>query len=133
MIVLAVCLFLLYTYVRLRLGLERRDFPTFVGNISIVGGQMVLGGLLLMFLGVYLGERGLDPLAWYGGDHQTHAVAGMAAQELGRAAEAAEHYRGCLAINDAEARCRSGLRRAEAAGPKGKKRKAGRKKGKQDL
>ena len=72
-------------------------------------------------------------LGRYGGDHQTHAVAGMAAQELGRAAEAAEHYRGCLAINDAEARCRSGLRKAEAAGPKGKKRKVGRKKGKQDL
>jgi len=72
-------------------------------------------------------------LARYGGDHRTHAVAGMAAQELGRAAEAAEHYRGCLAINDAEARCHSGLRKAKAAAPKGMKRKAGRKKGKQDL
>ena len=102
-------------------------WPTAVSRDAALARMTTLGD----FEGAY--KSLTRALARYGGDHRTHAVAGMAAQELGRAAEAAEHYRGCLVINDAEPQCRSGLRQAKAAAPKGKRRKAGRKKGKQEL
>lgn len=68
-LILAGALFLFYTYVRRKLGLEKRSFKTFAADALKVGAQMVLGGVLLALMGVWLGRKGLDPLSWYGAEY----------------------------------------------------------------
>ena len=61
--------FLLYTYVRFRVGYETRDFRTFLADVSKQAGQQMFGGALMVALGILLAERGQDALAWYGAEY----------------------------------------------------------------
>lgn len=72
--VLATGVFLLYTNVRRKLGLEKRGFKTFAADTLKVGAQMVLGGVLLALMGGYLGHIGLDALSWYGAEYPFEVV-----------------------------------------------------------
>jgi hypothetical protein len=67
-------LFLVYTYLRVRLGYERRNLATFVADVSKQGGQQAFGGVLMVVLGVLLAEGGLDSLAWYGAEYPFEIV-----------------------------------------------------------
>ena len=63
--------FLLYTYVRAKMGLEHRNLKTFVADCSKQGGQQAVGGVLMVVIGVILSQNeGLDALAWYGAEYR---------------------------------------------------------------
>tara|TARA_B110001452_G_scaffold178992_1_gene150196 strand:+ start:233 stop:928 length:696 start_codon:yes stop_codon:yes gene_type:complete len=63
------CIFLLYTWVQIRLGRETRDMRTIAADISKQGGQQAFGGLVMVALGVFLAHDSLDSLAWYGAEY----------------------------------------------------------------
>ena len=65
-ILIAGIIFLTYTAIRVRRGLERRDLKTFCADVSKQAGQQGLGGVLMVLVGLHLAESGFDSLAWYG-------------------------------------------------------------------
>jgi hypothetical protein len=65
-ILFAGVIFLAYTAIRVRRGLERRDLKTFCADVSKQAGQQGLGGVLMVLVGLHLAESGFDSLAWYG-------------------------------------------------------------------
>lgn len=68
-------LFLLFTYARKLRGAETRDLRTFAADCSKQALQQAFGGLLMAAVGVHLAsERGLDSLAWYGGEYPYELV-----------------------------------------------------------
>eukprot|EP00325_Prymnesiales_sp_UTEX-LB-985_P005326 CAMPEP_0174700400 /NCGR_PEP_ID=MMETSP1094-20130205/5359_1 /TAXON_ID=156173 /ORGANISM="Chrysochromulina brevifilum, Strain UTEX LB 985" /LENGTH=243 /DNA_ID=CAMNT_0015897869 /DNA_START=121 /DNA_END=852 /DNA_ORIENTATION=+ len=73
-ILVAVMLFLAYTFVRVRLGHEKRDIRTLAADFSKQAGQQMFGGALMVVLGVLLAERGLDALAWYGAEYPFEVI-----------------------------------------------------------
>jgi len=58
--------FLGWTWVRVRRGLETRDVRTFAADTSKQAGQQAMGGAMMVVLGHKLAEDGFSPLAWYG-------------------------------------------------------------------
>ena len=68
-IFIAALAFFAYTAIRVRLGRDKRDLRTFVADASKQGGQQMMGGTMMVLLGLHLSERGLSPLAWYGGQY----------------------------------------------------------------
>lgn len=73
-VALAGLLFLAYTAVRVRYGLERRDLRTFAADCTKQAGQQALGGTLMLLMGLRLAEDGLDALAWYGAEYPFEIV-----------------------------------------------------------
>ena len=73
-ILVAGLMFLLYTWVRVKQGVERRDLRTFVADVSKQAGQQAFGGVLMVVVGVFLAEGSLDPLAWYGAEYPFEIV-----------------------------------------------------------
>ena len=73
-VIIAGAIFLLYTYVRRKLGLERRSFRTFAADTVKVGAQLVLGGVCLALMGGWLSHKGLDSLSWYGAEYPFEVV-----------------------------------------------------------
>ena len=67
-ILIAALLFVLYTYVQIRRGVEKRSLRTLVADASKQAGQQAFGGAMMVMLGVFLAEGGYDSLAWYGAE-----------------------------------------------------------------
>lgn len=67
-------LFLLYTFVRVRRGIEIRDMRTFAADCSKQAGQQAFGGVMMVIVGEMLARNGLDGLAWYGAEYPFEIV-----------------------------------------------------------
>ena len=74
-ILMAASLFLLFTYVRVRRGIETRDFLTFCADSSKQAAQQMFGGALMALLGVVLAQHSSnDALSWYAAEYPFEIV-----------------------------------------------------------
>ena len=64
-ILAAVLLFMLYTWIQIRRGVEKRSLTTLVADASKQAGQQTFGGAMMVLLGVLLAHNKYDSLAWY--------------------------------------------------------------------
>jgi hypothetical protein len=64
-IMAAVLLFVLYTWIQIRRGVEKRSLTTLVADASKQAGQQAFGGAMMVVLGVLLAHHKYDSLAWY--------------------------------------------------------------------
>ena len=64
-IMAAVLLFVLYTWIQIRRGVEKRSLTTLVADASKQAGQQAFGGAMMVLLGVLLAHHKYDSLAWY--------------------------------------------------------------------
>ena len=64
-IMAAVLLFMLYTWIQIRRGVEKRSLTTLVADASKQAGQQAFGGAMMVLLGVLLAHHKYDSLAWY--------------------------------------------------------------------
>ena len=64
-IMAAVLLFVLYTWIQIRRGVEKRSLTTLVADASKQAGQQAFGGAMMVVLGVLLAHQKYDSLAWY--------------------------------------------------------------------
>ena len=56
-------LYALYTWVRMRLGHDRRNFFEVMAMFVNLCAHQMVGGLLLLLYSIH--QQGLDPIAWY--------------------------------------------------------------------
>ena len=55
----------LYTWIQIRRGVEKRSLTTLVADASKQAGQQAFGGAMMVLLGVLLAHHKYDSLAWY--------------------------------------------------------------------